>query len=161
MQMGEQGHAPVDHRAGLRHNNGAAAARCHPVPLATVVALQSNTLILAHVMPSDRQDIVIDDVVIRAVEPRLPTFQTSEQPSKRFFITTAAFPIDQPILFPIVCFPDPDTVRLALHVMPHLVDFDDRYRLRFRLRAGMINIDANPVHHRLRTAPEQMTNSVE
>ena len=62
VQMGEQGHAPVDHRAGSRHHDGAATARCHPVPLATVVALQSNTLILAHVMTSHWQDIVIDDI---------------------------------------------------------------------------------------------------
>src|SRR5919112_5847807 len=105
--MGEQGHAPVDHRAGSRYHDGAATARCHPVPLATIVALQSDTFILAHVMPSDWQDIVIDDIVIRTVKPRLPAFQTSEQPSKRRFITPTTFPVDQLILFPIVRLPDP------------------------------------------------------
>jgi hypothetical protein len=52
VQIGEQGHALVDHRAGSQHHDGAATARYHPVPLATVVALQSDTLILAHIMPS-------------------------------------------------------------------------------------------------------------
>jgi hypothetical protein len=33
-----------------------------------------------------------------------------------------------------------------MQVVPHLVDFDDRYRFGFRLRAGMINIAANPAH---------------
>jgi hypothetical protein len=130
------------------------------VPLATIIALQSDTFILAHVMPSDRQDIVIDDIVIRTVKPRLPTLQTSEQPSERCFIPTSAFPVDQPILFPIVSLPDPDAVCPAVQIVPHLVNLDDRHRFGFQLWAIMINIAADPPHDRLRTTPEQMTNSV-
>ena len=115
--MGEQGHAPVDHRAGSRHHDGAATARCHPVPLATIIALQADTFILAHVMTSDWQDIVIDDIVIRTVKSRLPTLQTSEQLSERRFIPTSAFPVDQPILFPIVSLPDPGAVCPAVQVV--------------------------------------------
>jgi hypothetical protein len=63
--------------------------------------------------------------------------------------------------FPDRNLPDPDAVRLALHGMPPLVDFDDRNRFGFRLRAVMINIAAHPPHHRRRTAPEQMADSVE
>jgi hypothetical protein len=45
--------------------------------------------------------------------------------------------------------------------VPHLVDFDDRHGFWFRFPTVMINIAATPVHCRLRTAPEQMADSVE
>jgi hypothetical protein len=52
-----------------------------PRPLATIITLQVDTFILAHIITPDWQDIVIDDIVIRTVKPRLPALQTSEQPS--------------------------------------------------------------------------------
>lgn len=72
MQVGEQGHTPIDHRAGSGDHDGAAAAGCYPMPLMTVVAFQPDAFILANVMAPDRQDSVVDGVVVRAVEPRPP-----------------------------------------------------------------------------------------
>src|SRR4051794_39801699 len=100
--MGKQGHAPVDHDAGSRHHDGAATAGGDPVPLAAVVALQAEAFILAYIMSSHWQYIVIDHVIVRAVKPGMPAFKASEQPSKRRFVAVAAFPIDQPVIGSII-----------------------------------------------------------
>src|SRR3954447_26860197 len=105
---------PVDHRPGSRHHDGAATAGSPPVSLATVVALQPHAFIFADVMTTDWQNIVIDHVIIRAVKPGMPAFKTAEQPPKCRFVAVATFPIDQPVMGPVVCFPDPDAVCLAI-----------------------------------------------
>jgi len=112
-------------------------------------------------MTTDWQNIVIDHVIIRAVKPRMPAFKTAEQPPKCRFVAVATFPIDQPVIGPVVCFPDPDAVCLAIQIMPHLVDFDDWDRFGVRLRTVLIDVAAHPAHHRLRATPEQAADSGE
>ena len=134
------------------------------MPLTTVVASNRTLSSLPTVMAPDRQDSIVDDVVVRAVEPRPPLFQACEQAPERGFVTFSAFPVDQSVLRPVIGFPDPDPVRLALQIVPHLVNLDDRRwidRLDLRLRAVPVTVGANPPHDRLGTTPEQATDGIE
>ena len=52
-------------------------------------------LVLARIELTDRQEHVIDRVVVRAVEPRAPARQPLDQALASGFVTTPAFPVHQ------------------------------------------------------------------
>src|SRR3954466_3903004 len=95
-EAGEQGDADVHHALGLRDHDGAPPEAGEPMSRARVVPLDAVGLLLAGVALSDRQEHVIDGVVIRAVEPGAPAPQALDEPLTGGFVTTAAFPVHQP-----------------------------------------------------------------
>ena len=66
------------------------------MPLARVVPLDAVCLLLARLELSDRQEHVIDGVVICAVEPGAPARQPRDEALTGGLVTTAAFPVHQP-----------------------------------------------------------------
>ena len=94
-KAGEQGDADVHHALGLRDHNGAAPEPCQPMPLARVVPLDAVCLRLARIELPDRQEHVIDGVIIRTVEPRAPARQARDQALAGGLVTTAALPVHQ------------------------------------------------------------------
>src|SRR5690349_22126474 len=74
-EAGEQGHADVHHTLGLRDHDRAPPEPRQPVSLAGVVPLDAVGLRLAGIELSDRQEHVVDGVIIRTVEPRAPARQ--------------------------------------------------------------------------------------
>jgi hypothetical protein len=65
------------------------------MPLPRIVPLDAMGLILACVELPDRQEHVIDGVIVRAVEPRLPAPQPLDQALTGGLVTTAAFLVHQ------------------------------------------------------------------
>src|SRR5215210_8029419 len=89
-EAGEQGDADVHHPLGLRDHDRAPPEPCQPMPLAGVVPLDAMRLILARVELPERQQHIIDGVIIRAVEPGAPALQSLEQALASGLVTTAA-----------------------------------------------------------------------
>src|SRR3954453_11697515 len=79
-----------------RDHDGAPPEPGEPMSRARVVPLDAVGLLLAGVALSDRQEHVIDGVVIRAVEPGAPAPQALDEAPTGGFVTTAAFPVHQP-----------------------------------------------------------------
>src|SRR3954451_21234860 len=91
-EAGEQGDAGVHHALGFRDHDGAPPEPRQPMPLASVVPLDAVCLVLTRVELSDRQEHVVNRVVVRAVEARAPARQPLEQALAGGLVTTAAFP---------------------------------------------------------------------
>src|SRR3954465_931095 len=71
-EPGEQGDADVHHALNLRDHDRAPPKPGQPMPLARVVPLDAMRLLLARIELPDRQEHVIDGVVVRAGEPGAP-----------------------------------------------------------------------------------------
>src|SRR4051812_9026579 len=84
------------------------------MPLTRVVPLDTMRLVLACMELPDRQEHVIDRIVVRTVEPRAPARQPLEQALAGGLVTTAAFPVHQPPCRPIPSLPDPERFGLFL-----------------------------------------------
>src|SRR3954449_11624612 len=82
-------------RLGLRDYDRAPAEPRQPMALAGVVPLDAMRLVLARMELPDRQEHVIDRVIIRAVEPRAPALQPLKQALTGGLVTTAAFSVPQ------------------------------------------------------------------
>src|SRR5829696_7456115 len=78
-EAGEQGDADVHHARGLRDHDGAPPEAGEPMSLAGVVPLDAVCLVLARIELPDRQEYVIDGVVVRTVQPRAPARQPLDQ----------------------------------------------------------------------------------
>src|SRR5215217_7664324 len=78
------------------------------MPLARVVPLDAVCLVLARIELSNRQEHVIDGVVICTVEPRAPARQAFNEALTGGFVTTAAFPVHQLACRTIPSLPDPE-----------------------------------------------------
>src|SRR5215211_7665273 len=74
-EAGEQGDADVHHALGLRDYDRAPSEPGQPMPLARVVPLDAMRLVFARMELSDRQDHVIDHVIVGAVQARAPALQ--------------------------------------------------------------------------------------
>jgi hypothetical protein len=94
-EASEQGDADVHHALGLRDDDRAPPEPRQPMALAGVVPLDAMRLVFARMELSDRQEHVIDGIVIRTVEPRAPALQPRDQALARDLVTTAAFPVHQ------------------------------------------------------------------
>ena len=94
-EAGEQGDADVHHPLGLGDYDGAAPEPGQPVSLARVVPLDAMRLVLARIELPDRQEHVIDGVIIRTGEPRAPARQPRDQALAGGLVTTAALPVYQ------------------------------------------------------------------
>ena len=66
-----------------------------PMALARVVPLDAMRLVFARMELSDRQEHVIDHVIVGAVQARAPALQALDQALARDLVTTAAFPVHQ------------------------------------------------------------------
>src|SRR3954451_7248145 len=95
-EAGEQGDADVHHALSLRDHDRASPEPGEPMPLASVVPLDAMRLLLARIELSDRQEHVIDGVIIGAVEPGAPAPQPLDEALTGGLVTTAAFPVHQP-----------------------------------------------------------------
>ncbi len=92
--------------------------------LAGVVALAMLCLVLADVMPPDRQGRIIGRPVVGAEQAHAPALQARQQTVQRRPITIAALPIDQPAIdqpaidqpagAALECLPDPQLAGLFL-----------------------------------------------
>src|SRR3954466_3231281 len=82
------------------------------MPLTRVVPLDTMRLVLACMELPDRQEHVIDRIVVRTVEPRAPARQPLEQALAGGLVTTAAFPVHQPPCRTIPSLPDPEWLGL-------------------------------------------------
>src|SRR3954449_6072035 len=107
-EASEQGDADVHHALGLRDHDRAPPEPGQPMPLARVVPLDAMRLVFARMELSDRQEHVIDGVIIRAVKARAPARQPLEQALTGGLVTTAAFPVHQLACSTIPSFPDPE-----------------------------------------------------
>src|SRR3954465_823789 len=94
-EASEQGDADVHHALGLRDDDRAPSEPGQPMALAGVVPLDAMRLLLARVELSDRQEHVIDHVIVGAVQARAPALQPRDQALAGDFVTTAAFPVHQ------------------------------------------------------------------
>src|SRR4051812_3750402 len=72
-EAGEQGDADVHHTLGLRDHDGAPPEPRQPMPLAGVVPLDAVRFLLARVQLSDRQQYIVNRVVVRTVQAGGPT----------------------------------------------------------------------------------------
>src|SRR4051812_14101111 len=79
----------------LRDHDRAPPEPGQPMALAGVVPLDAMRLLLARVELSDRQEHVIDHVIVGAVQARAPALQPRDQALAGDFVTTAAFPVHQ------------------------------------------------------------------
>src|SRR5215213_8569242 len=77
------------------------------MPLAGVVPLNPVRLVLARIELPDRQEYVIDGVVVRTVQARAPARQPLDQALTGGLVTTAAFPVHQSPCRTIPSLPDP------------------------------------------------------
>src|ERR671912_2112647 len=111
-EAGEQGDADVHHALGLRDHDRAPTEARQPMPLASVVPLDAMCLVLARMELSDRQEHVIDGVLVRAVKPRAPALQPLKQAPAGGLVTTAAFPVHQLACSTIPSLPDPERLGL-------------------------------------------------
>src|SRR3954467_8263426 len=82
------------------------------MPLTCVVPLDAMCLVLARMELSDRQEHVIDRVVVRTVEPRAPARQPLDEALTGDLVTTAAFPVHQLPCSTIPSLPDPEGLGL-------------------------------------------------
>src|SRR5690349_5123067 len=80
--------------------------------LTRVVPLDAMCFLLACVELPDRQEHIIDGVIIRAVEPCTPARQALDQALASGFVTTAAFPVHQLPGSTIPSLPDPERAGL-------------------------------------------------
>src|SRR5829696_5912061 len=111
-EAGEQGDADVHHPRGLRDHDRAPPEAGEPMPLAGVVPLNPVRLVLARIELPDRQEYVIDGVVVRTVQARAPALQPLVQALTGGLVTTAAFPVHQSPCSTIPSLPDPERLRL-------------------------------------------------
>src|SRR5215218_1005390 len=84
------------------------------MPLARVVPLDAVCLVLARIELSNRQEYVIDRVIICTVEPGAPARQALNQALAGGLVTTAAFPVHQLACSTIPSLPDPERLGLFL-----------------------------------------------
>ena len=63
--------------------------------LASVVPLDAMRLAFARVQLPDRQEHIVDGVIIRAVKPRAPVRQPLDEALASDFVTTATYPVHQ------------------------------------------------------------------
>ena len=70
-KAGEQGDGGVDHALGLGDHDGAAAEAGEPVPLASMVALETMGLILTDIEPPLRDGLLVGGPVVGAVQVRI------------------------------------------------------------------------------------------
>jgi hypothetical protein len=94
-KAGEQGDTDVHHALGFGDDDGAPAEAGEPMPLARVVPLDAVCLVFARIELPNRQEHIIDGVVVRAVEPRAPALQARDQALAGGLVTTAALPFHQ------------------------------------------------------------------
>jgi len=78
------------------------------MPLPRIVSLDAVCLVLARIELPNRQEYVIDRVIIRAVEPGAPARQPLDEALTGGLVTTAAFPIHQLPRSTIPSLPDPE-----------------------------------------------------
>src|SRR5215210_515937 len=95
-EASEQSDTDIHHALGLRDHDGAPAEPRQPMPLAGVVPLDAVRLVLARMELPDRQEHIIDRIIVGAVEPRAPALQPLKQALTGGLVTTAAFPVHQP-----------------------------------------------------------------
>src|SRR3954462_9124595 len=86
----------VHHTLSLRDHDRASSEPRQPMSLAGVVPLDAVRLLLARVQLPDRQEYIIDGVVICTGEPGAPARQPLNQARAGGFVTNATFPIHQP-----------------------------------------------------------------
>src|SRR3982751_3646197 len=84
------------------------------MPLAGVVAFAVLRLILADVVPPDRQGFIVGRVVVGAEQAHAPALQALEQAIQRALVAAAALPIDQPARPALEGLPDPELAGLFL-----------------------------------------------
>src|SRR5215216_1276463 len=94
-EAGEEGDGGVDHALGLGDHDGAAAEAGEPVPLASMVALETMGLILTDIEPPLRDGLLVGGPVIGAVETRVPALHAAKEPFESGRVTTAALPVNQ------------------------------------------------------------------
>src|SRR5215210_7074033 len=102
------------------------------MPLARVVPLDAVRLVLARMELPDRQEHVINRVIVGAVEPRAPALQPLEQALAGGLVTTPRIPSPPT---PLKHDPKPSRSRVArtfFQIVPHLIKFD-HHRPAFRL----------------------------
>src|SRR4051794_26475833 len=87
-EASEQGDADVDHALSLRDHDRAPPEPGQPMALAGVVPLDAMRLLLARVELSDRQEHVIDHVIVGAVQARAPALQPRDQALAGDFVTS-------------------------------------------------------------------------
>jgi len=80
--------------------------------LSGVVALDGVGLVLAGIELPNRQEHLVDGIVVSAIEPGLPALQALDEPLGGGSVTTAAFPVHQSPCSTIPSLPDPQLVRL-------------------------------------------------
>jgi hypothetical protein len=108
----EQRDRGVHHPLGLGHDAGAAPEAGEPVALPRVVALDAVRLLLADVEPALRDRLDVGRPVVGAVEADTPPFQALEKSFESGPVTTAQFPVDDPVCSAIPSLPDPELVPL-------------------------------------------------
>ena len=106
---GEQRHGRLDHPDRTGDDAGAPSKAGEPVPLPGIVALAPLRLVLADVMPADRQGGVVGRVIVGAEQPHAPGPQPPQQKLERGPIPLAALPVDQPPRGALESLPDPQT----------------------------------------------------
>jgi hypothetical protein len=77
-----------------------------------MVALDAVGLVLPGIELPNRQEHLVDGVVVSAVEPGAPPFQALDEPLGGGNVTTATFPVHQSPCSTIPSLPDPELVRL-------------------------------------------------
>ena len=108
MVEGEQGHGRLDHPERPGDDAGAAAEAGEPVPLPGIVALAPLRLVLADVVPANRQGGVVGRPVVGAEQPRAPGLQAGQQAVERDPVAVAALPVDQAAGRALERLPDPE-----------------------------------------------------
>ena len=71
-------------------------------------------VILADVMPPNRQGLIVGRVVVGAEQAHAPALQALEQAIQRALVAAAALPIDQPARPTLEGLPDPELAGLFL-----------------------------------------------
>src|SRR3954462_8492373 len=77
------------------------------MPLASVVAFAVLRLILADVVPPDRQGLIVGRVIVGAEQAHAPALQALEQAIQRALVAAAALPLDPPARPALAGLPDP------------------------------------------------------
>ena len=106
--MGEQRHGGVDHRHGPGDHAGAPPEAGEPVPLTGVVALAALGLVLADIVPPDRQRGIVGCPVIGTEQPHTPGLQACKQAIEGGLVALTTFPVDQPAGAALERLPDPE-----------------------------------------------------
>ena len=78
------------------------------MPLAAVVALTADRLLLADVVASIGQRRIVGRPIVGAEQPHAPGLQPSQQAIERGLVALAAFPVDQPVRAALESLPDPE-----------------------------------------------------